>query len=168
MPQRRTRIAKLFESHGAMVYRRARCILGNDADAEEATQEAFIRALRGLDDHRAESELSTWLYRIVTNYCINKLRDKRRRQQLMSEKVKSQTYLRPRSAGDMMVVRKLLSEAPDDRWSQAALCVYVDGMSHQEAAEVLQVSKRTVGNLLTRFQSWAAGYCAPMLTEEAV
>ena len=48
----------------------------------------------------------------------------------------------------------LLAEA-DEKQAQAAVYVYLDGMSHEEAAELLGVSKRTVGNLIDRFVAWA-------------
>ena len=49
---------------------------------------------------------------------------------------------------------RVLAEA-DPQCASAAVCVYLDGMSHEEAAEVLEVSRRTVGNLLERFAAFA-------------
>jgi RNA polymerase sigma-70 factor (ECF subfamily) len=60
----------------------------------------------------------------------------------------------PASPEDVLLMRQLLAEA-DERQAAAAVYVLMDGMSHEEAAEVLGVSKRTVGNLLERFQAWA-------------
>ena len=57
----------IFMTHGPAVYRRALRLLGNHADAEEAMQEVFIRALRGAIGFDGQSQLSTWLYRITTN-----------------------------------------------------------------------------------------------------
>jgi RNA polymerase sigma-70 factor (ECF subfamily) len=51
-------------------------------------------------------------------------------------------------------LRRLLAEA-DEQQARAAIYVYLDGMSHEEAAAVLGVSKRTVGNLIDRFLAWA-------------
>ena len=152
--------AELFRDHGALVYRRARRLLGNHADAEEATQEVFIRAIRKRDAFDERSSISTWLYGITTNYCLNRLRDSRRRRELAEEQLRPESLEHPHNPSDMMAVRQLLAAAPDDSWGQAAVCVYVDGMSHQEAAEVLSVSKRTVGNLLDRFRRWAHDYCS--------
>ena len=55
---------------------------------------------------------------------------------------------------DGLVLRKLLSEAAPDQ-ARAAVYVYIDGMSHQDAAELLNISRRSVGNLLERFNQWA-------------
>ena len=61
----------LVRRHQGRVYRVALRLLGSDADAQDAAQETFIRAWRGLGRFRGESAVSTWLYRIVTNRCLN-------------------------------------------------------------------------------------------------
>ena len=139
-----------------MVHRRARRILGNDADAEEAVQEVFIRALSGLEDFEAKSQVSTWLYQITTNWCLNRIRNERRRRELWDVKVEP---AEERSAAahphaELLALRRVLTEA-DAREAQAAVYVYLDGMSQDEAAELLGVSRRTVGNLLERFNAFA-------------
>ena len=58
-------IAEFFERYGPMVYRRALNMMGNPADAEEVTQEVFIRALKGLEKFKGESKASTWLYKQI-------------------------------------------------------------------------------------------------------
>lgn len=64
----------LMRRHNQLLFRTARSILGNDADAEDALQEAYLRAWRALRTFRAESRLSTWLVRIVTNEALGRLR----------------------------------------------------------------------------------------------
>ncbi len=151
-------IGELFNQHGARVFRRAQRLLGNAADAEEATQEVFIRAIRGMDSFERRSQLTTWLYQITTNYCLNLLRDGGRRADLIQEHVApavaSQGDSASPRADDLSLVRSLLAAA-DPQQAQAAVYVYLDGMTHEEAAALLGVSKRTVGNLLDRFGAWA-------------
>jgi RNA polymerase sigma-70 factor (ECF subfamily) len=151
-------ISQLFSQHGPRVYRRALRLLGNPADAEEATQEIFIRAFRSAESFRHQSQMTTWLYQITTHYCLNLIRDRTRRNQLYEEHVAPQgdgmEKTDPVRPEDLVLLRGLLSAA-DERQATAAVYVLLDGMSHEEAAEVLGVSKRTVGNLLERFQAWA-------------
>src|SRR4051794_28909413 len=59
-------VATLFDQHGPRVYRRALRLLGNPSDAEEATQEIFIRVVRGGESFQEKSQLTTWLYQITT------------------------------------------------------------------------------------------------------
>jgi len=150
-------IGELFDRYGPMVYRRARRLLGSHEDAEEATQEVFIRAFKAKEGFNRKSKISTWLYRITVNYCLNKLRDRDRRRELWSTHVSpagaEASTVKP-ATERMILMRRLLAEA-EEQCAQAALHVYVDGMSHAEAAELLGVSRRTVGNLLVRFNEWA-------------
>jgi RNA polymerase sigma-70 factor (ECF subfamily) len=158
---KRADIAVLFERYGPMVYRRARQILGHDGDAEEALQEVFIRALTRADTFASRSAVSTWLYRITTNYCLNLIRDRSRRRELWATHgpgPEAAVEATP-TPSKMMMVRRLLAEA-DEAQAQAAVYVHVDGMSHQEAARVMGVSRRTVGNLLVRFGEWATDVLA--------
>ena len=148
-------IAELFRRHGPSVYRRALRILGNAADAEEATQEIFVRALRSSEAFEQRSQLTTWLYQIATNYCLNLLRDHARRHALRAEHLPGGPAAQAPHAEEIALVRGLLARA-DEREARAAVYVFIDGMSHEEAAELLGVSKRTVGNLVERFRAWAA------------
>jgi RNA polymerase sigma-70 factor (ECF subfamily) len=147
-------VERLYREYGAMVYRRAVRLLGNRSDAEEATQEVFIRVLRTEAAYEGKGALIGWLYRITTHYCLNRIRDQRRRRDLFTEHVAPAVPTASVSAPtDLMMLRQLLADA-DERQAQAAIYVYLDGMSYEEAAPLLGVSKRTVGNLLERFAAW--------------
>lgn len=153
---KRADIAVLFERYGPMVYRRARQILGHEGDAEEALQEVFIRALTRAETFASRASVSTWLYRITTNYCLNLIRDRSRRRELWETHGPGpEAAVQPApTPAKMITVRRLLAAADADQ-AQAAVYVHVDGMSHQEAARVMGVSRRTVGNLVARFAEWA-------------
>lgn len=60
---------RLVELHQQRVFRTARAILGNDADAEDAAQEAFLRAFRHLASFDPRRDLAAWLYRLTVNVC---------------------------------------------------------------------------------------------------
>lgn len=69
-----TALQVLMRQHNQRLYRVARSILRNDADAEEAVQEAFYKAYQGIASFRGDSSLSTWLVRIVVNESNRRLR----------------------------------------------------------------------------------------------
>jgi RNA polymerase sigma-70 factor (ECF subfamily) len=71
-----TAFQALVERHRSMVYRVAYQFAGNHHDAEDIAQEVFIKVYRSLDKFRQDAQLTSWLYRIVMNACI----DHRRRQ----------------------------------------------------------------------------------------
>lgn len=61
----------LVEQHRSMVYRVAYQFAGNHHDAEDIAQEVFIKVYRSLDRFRQDAQLSSWMYRIVMNACID-------------------------------------------------------------------------------------------------
>ena len=72
----------LVTENQTKVYRLALRILKNEADAEDAAQEAFLKAYTSLADFRGDSRFSVWLYRLTSNLCIDFLRSRGRRQTL--------------------------------------------------------------------------------------
>ncbi len=70
---------RLVRENGSRLLAVARRILGNDDDARDAVQDAFIAAFRNLDRFHGGSRLSTWLHRIVVNAALMKLRTRRRK-----------------------------------------------------------------------------------------
>lgn len=149
-----TQVGELFAKHAGMVYRRCLRLLGRPADAEEATQEVFVRAMRGWAEFDHRSTVTTWLYQITTHYCLDLLRQGTRRQRLLQQNVELEDQSSEVSAADQLHLRRLLAEA-DEEQARAVIYVYFDDMSHEQAAAVLGVSKRTVGNLIERFLAWA-------------
>lgn len=67
-------LVELVESQQRYVYSLALSIMRDPADAADMTQESFIRLVRGLGSYRAETRFSTWLYRLVTNTCLDGIR----------------------------------------------------------------------------------------------
>lgn len=68
----------LMRTHNQMLYRTARGILKDDAEAEDAVQEAYLRAYGAMRTFRGDAKLSTWLVRIVVNEAIGRIRKRDR------------------------------------------------------------------------------------------
>lgn len=124
----------------------ARNLLGSAADAEDAVQDAFLRVYRGISRFRGGSSFSTWVYRILVNSCYDQLRRSRRR---------AEAPLPPRlalasSASDhplRLSIEAALSRL-DERERTAFLLCEVEGFSHREAGEILEVSENASRGLL--------------------
>lgn len=69
-----TAFESIMRRYNRLLFRTARSILKSDAEAEDALQEAYLRAWRALGSYRAEARLSTWLVRIVINEALGRLR----------------------------------------------------------------------------------------------
>lgn len=66
----------IVDLYSARVFNLSLRILGSREDAEEATQDAFMRILKALDDFRGDSGLATWIWRITTNVCLTRKKKK--------------------------------------------------------------------------------------------
>jgi RNA polymerase sigma-70 factor (ECF subfamily) len=73
----------LMRSHNRRLFRVARSMLRDDAEAEDALQEAYLSAFRAMAGFRAEASLATWLNRIVVNECMTRLRRQARRDNIV-------------------------------------------------------------------------------------
>jgi RNA polymerase sigma-70 factor (ECF subfamily) len=74
----REAFGRLVRRHQRRVYAAALHILGNHSDADDATQESFVRAFRGLSSFDGRADFFTWLYRITVNTALNTLRGGKR------------------------------------------------------------------------------------------
>src|SRR6516162_8964788 len=61
---------QVFHEFGPRVYNLARRMLGNDADAEDVTQDVLLQVVRKLDTFRGEANLTTWLHRVTVNAAL--------------------------------------------------------------------------------------------------
>jgi RNA polymerase sigma factor (sigma-70 family) len=148
-------IEAAYRAHGHLVLRRARTLLGSDAEAQEMLQEVFMTLLREPDAYGGRSSMTTWLYRVTTNMCLNRMRNDKTRQRLLDAHVAPVVHeARQESADTLAAARQFLDRMPEDL-VQATIFYAVDGMTHQEIAEVMGCSRRHVGNLLERARVWA-------------
>jgi RNA polymerase sigma-70 factor (ECF subfamily) len=144
-------IALAYKKHGAQVLRRARKILGDDAESHEVLQEIFTSLLHRPEQFQGKSTMTTWLYSATTHACLNRLRNRKRRAKLIDRQVKPQLQTsEPARAEERLAAREILARVSEDL-AQVAVYYYFDQMTHAEIAEVLGCSDRQVGNLLGRF-----------------
>ena len=79
----RAALEALMRRYNQKLYRTARSILKDDAEAEDAVQDAYLLAFRAIGDFRGGSQLSTWLVRIVVNEALGRLRKRARRAEVI-------------------------------------------------------------------------------------
>ena len=73
----------VMRRHNRRLYRVARAMLRNGADAEDALQDAYLAAFQSMGNFRGESSLATWLSRVVVNQCLGRLRRQARRDNIV-------------------------------------------------------------------------------------
>ena len=137
----------VVEKYSDLVYNVAYRILGNQADAEDASQEAFISAHRNFHRFRGQSAVSTWLYRIAVNASLMKLRKDRRKDFLTQTGYDDAQLVSwtegPESAALNAELRGKVEEGLGLLPPQLRAAVVlrdVQGFSNEEAAEVLKTS----------------------------
>jgi RNA polymerase sigma-70 factor (ECF subfamily) len=82
----------LVERHSRNLYRLAHRMTGNQHDAEEVVQEAFLRAYQKLGQFASKSNFGTWVYRIAANYAIDRVRQQRREEARKEKPTRDDLY----------------------------------------------------------------------------
>jgi RNA polymerase sigma-70 factor (ECF subfamily) len=156
----------LMRRHNRMLFRTARAILRDDAEAEDALQEAYIQAYRSLASFRGDAQLSTWLARIVANEALQRLRKQSRRAEIVPLQSAAAPEVEhvmdrdsgktPHSSAERAELRRLL-ESQIDALPEAYRTVFmlraVEELSVEETAAVLELPPATVRTRLFRARS---------------
>src|SRR5258708_15449870 len=106
----RQALSELVQSQQTYVYSIAMSLMHNPADAADMTQEAFVRLMRSLGTYRGETKFTTWLYRLVTNICLDGLRRRGRPVESLDEPTRTQSGEDAQSTGER--------PADSERWTQ--------------------------------------------------
>jgi len=150
----------LMRRHNQILYRAARSILKDDAEAEDAVQEAWLLAYRAIGNFRGDAKLSTWLVRIVINEAISRRRKRSRGAEVIQlngetqedreaaeENVNQTLPEQPEHAARRAQTRRLL-EAKIDELPDAFRTVFVlralEELSVEESAVALGIPEATV------------------------
>ena len=159
---------EMVSRHWDRIYGMVHQLLRNQQDAEEVTQDAFIRAHRGLGNFRGEAAFSTWLYQIATNLARNRYWYwwRRRRDQTVSfDQPVSDSNSTPLSEvfstdmatpGDITVNQELVDhialgmEKIGTKHREVLILRNVKNLSYEEIAEVLGISVGTVKSRIAR------------------
>ncbi len=84
---------RIYEDHAEAIFRHAFYLLGHHEDADDVKQETFLRAYRALHSFRRESSVRTWLRKICSNLCYDRLKRNRQQRELLCEPEEAQRAL---------------------------------------------------------------------------
>lgn len=149
---------ELIRPHERSVYIMALSLLHNEADAEDAAQEAFLKAFRNLANFRGEAKFSTWLISITLNEARSRLRSRKAvKMESLDEPPEAQGHVSPAllrdwreipsAALERQEVRALLHEAITDLpviYREVFLLRNVEELSVNESAEALGITEASV------------------------
>jgi RNA polymerase sigma-70 factor (ECF subfamily) len=168
---------ELVRSASARLFLVARRIVGNDEDARDVIQEAFLSAFRSLDRFAGDARLSTWLHRIVINTALMKLRRRRRKPEESIEPLlpgfqsdghyaeKFKAWGQPADQAlsqreTQAAVRRHIDELPDS-FRTVLLLRDIEGLSTEETARLLDTTPNAVKIRLHRARQALRTLLAP-------
>ena len=174
---------QLLRQQGGHVLAVTRRILGNEEDARDATQDAFLQAFKAIDGFEGNAKLSTWLHRIAVNAALMRLRRKKRRHEVSVEKLLPQfksdghaTELvgawAPTADEQLEAeetrhwVREKIDELPED-YRTVLLLRDIEEMDTEQTAEILQISKGAVKTRLHRARQALRALLDPQMRGDA-
>jgi RNA polymerase sigma-70 factor (ECF subfamily) len=157
----------LMRRYNRTLFRTARAILRDDAEAEDALQEAYLQAYQAIGGWREEAKLSTWLARIVANEALMRLRKQARRAEIvplqssatlegLNEIPDANMNKIPEREAERIEMRRLLEAQIDllpDDYRAVFMLRAVEELSVEETAKVLGIPAPTVRSRLFRARS---------------
>lgn len=154
----------LLLAHEARMYNIAYRMMGNSEDAMDMVQEAMIKVYRSLGRFEGTAQLSTWLYRVTTNTCLDELRRRKLRKNVSLEEREEQgapalvdsAFVRPEEAAENAERGRVLRQAmetlsPDHK--AAIVLRDVQGMSYDQAAKIMDCPVGTMKSRVNRARS---------------
>ena len=158
-------LIKLYEKP---VYNHCRGFLRNEQEAQDAAQEVFVNVFRAIKRFRGDSKLGTWIYRITSNVCKNRLKQLKRingpliddaqenedgEVTSMVEKIKEKEEKEPdreyASKSTRELITRRISELTDEQ-KQVILLRDVEGRSYEEIGRIMRLSVSAVKSKLFR------------------
>lgn len=161
---------ELVKRHGQALFGFIYRMGGDAAEAEELTQETWVKAWKGIGSFKGRSEFKTWLFRIGMNLAIN-LKTRRKETEELNEFLPGEEKEEPARAYQQRhqaeVVKDALAQLPVNQRTAIVLLIY-EGMSYKEIAEVIGKSVRAVDSLLVRAKSQLRKILSPVREERVV
>jgi RNA polymerase sigma-70 factor (ECF subfamily) len=174
---------QVFRDHAARVYNLARRMLGNDADAEDVTQDVLLQVVRKLNTFRGDANLTTWLHRVTVNAALAHRRKRATREhrevpdplEVFTEHGYHAHAVKPWSAAPdrqalkretTELIEKAIRELPE-LYRDVYVLADVEGLPNQDIGELLGLSLPAVKSRLHRGRLLMRDALAPHFEEAA-
>jgi len=144
----------IVNTYSAQVYNHALKLLKNQEDAEEATQDVFMKINKAIDLFRGDAKLSTWIWRITTNVCYTRLAKKRLHVTSIDDSdidpVDTRSVLKELTTKEQNdIIDSALTQIPPQQAS-VLMMFYYEERSYKEIAEIFNLPEGTIATLLHR------------------
>ena len=162
MPNNQILFESIYHEHKALVYNVALHYLQSIEDAEEVTQDVFVKVYHSLENFHQKSSLKTWIYRITVNQCLDFTKRKNSRKRFFifgrkshneQEYLNTATFEHPgivmENQEDAAILFAVINTLTENQ-KTAFLLSKLDGLSNPEIAEIMQLSISSVESLVFR------------------
>jgi RNA polymerase sigma-70 factor (family 1) len=155
---------EIYHSYNKLVYNLALQYVQNSEDAKEITQDTFVAIHQSLKSFEGKSQLSTWIYRITINKCLDFIKTQKRKKRFAiitsifnesSEEIKHDlhTFDHPgvllEQKEEISVIFRLINSLPDSQ-KTALILSKIEQKSQKEIAEIMNISPKAVESLVQR------------------
>ncbi len=128
-------------------------MMGNEADAEDMLQNAFVDVFLKINSYRSEATIGAWIKRIVINTCINHLKKRRLNTTEWDDRIGDQPaetdYKAQDASLDVEMVKRAMDELPDGYRTVFSLYL-IEGYDHKEIADIMGVTEATSKSQFSR------------------
>jgi RNA polymerase sigma factor (sigma-70 family) len=151
----------LYSRYSSKIYAKCISLLKDEALAQDATQEIFLKVFLNLSRFGEKSRFSTWVYSITYNYCIDYLRRKKKQKAIFSDEIENIPDIAVEEVSDKILLEMEISQLkevlenipPGDK--AILLMKYQDGMSIREIAGVLDKTESAIKMKIKRAKAKA-------------
>ena len=154
-------IGQLYARYRDFVARVCNRYVQNRDEAEDLTQEVFLKAENALESFSGQSQPSTWLYRIAANHCLDHLRRKKQQRDVMAsyaiclEGAEEECVDEEKTPSAMRQILDRLGEGMDGVDRQIVYLRFELGFTHQAIAEVCGISRVAISKRLNKIETLA-------------
>jgi RNA polymerase sigma factor (sigma-70 family) len=160
----RDAFSQLYKLFQARVYNTCLSYLQNTGEADEAVQDVFLEVFESAASFKGDSSVSTWIYRLAVNKCLDRIRHRKRQKRFafMSSLFNNETGKLDFDAPDFnhpciilenkekaAILFKAIDKLPENQRS-AFILKQVEGLSQKEIAEILNLGEKALESLLSR------------------
>jgi RNA polymerase sigma factor (sigma-70 family) len=150
-----TEFQEIYDQYGGMILRRSHYLLGNEQEALDATQEIFCKIYQNFGEFRGDASIKTWIFRVTTNYCLNRIRWRQVRRGEAQETLKQTELAKPQTGtAEQMerttMLKKVMAHV-DEQTRQIIVYYYFDDMTLNQVSEMVEISIPTLRKRIEAF-----------------
>ena len=147
---------QLYSQYARAMYNICLRMMGNEADAEDMLQNAFVDVFLKIESYRSEATIGAWIKRIVINTCINHLKKRRLDTTEWDDRIGDQpaegNFASQDDSLSVEVVKKAMAQLPDGYRTVFSLYL-IEGYDHKEIADIMGITEATSKSQFSRAKS---------------